>query len=67
MAIDKSRDYSRLCESEHPTADSIKERRKRLADLLGRLLARRWLEQHRQTEKGEPTNSSQDDAGTERA
>lgn len=44
--------------------DCITERRKRLAHLLGRLLARTWLKQRRQTGNGKPSSGdSQNDRG----
>jgi hypothetical protein len=38
--------------SEQPMDGRVTERRKRLADLIGHLLARKWLQQRRQTEAG---------------
>ena len=60
MSKDKPNVGSRSDVSEQPTAGSVAERRKRLAHLIGQLLARNWLQQRRQTGNG---SDSPDDTG----
>lgn len=51
MSKDKANTGSGSKVSEQSTAQHVTERRKRLAQLIGHLLAQNWLEQRRQTEK----------------
>ena len=50
MLKDNSETGGRAVESEQVTEDSPDQRRKRLAQRIGRLLARTWLERRREKE-----------------
>ena len=64
MPNERSNGNGQSAVTDQQTVDTITERRKRLANLIGRLLARTWLQRRRQTEKGKPSSSdSQDDRG----
>ena len=64
MTSEKSCTDIPLTTPDEPAGETVVQRRERLAHLIGRLLARSWLNQRYEAEATDPTRSSPPDGGS---